>query len=139
MSTRWTSEDIKAKGLKVSGEKPSAVPTSTGQERHRALGRLKSGVMNKTETKYSQRLEALKTAGNVLWWRFGVINLKLADGCFYRTDFAVLLSSSQFEIHETKGFLTDDALVKLKVAAELFPFAFRMFTFKKGEWIEREF
>jgi hypothetical protein len=30
----------------------------------------------------------------------------------------------QMEIHETKGFWTDDARVKIKVAADMYPFKF---------------
>lgn len=92
---------------------------------YQALGRLKSGEMNKTEAAYAARLEALKRAGEILWYSFEPANLRLADNkCFYKVDFMVLNSKSEIEVHEVKGFWTDDALVKIKVAADKFPFRF---------------
>ncbi|MEN4419207.1 DUF1064 domain-containing protein, partial [Enterobacter hormaechei subsp. xiangfangensis] len=35
-----------------------------------ALGRLKTGQMNKTESAYCQHLELRKHAGEVAWYRF---------------------------------------------------------------------
>ena len=89
-----------------------------------ALGRLKPGEMNKSETNYAKHLEALKMAGEILWWKFEGVKLRLADNTFYTPDFAVLRSNGQFELHEYKGHWMDDARVKIKIAAELYPFVF---------------
>lgn len=89
-----------------------------------ALGRLKTGQMNKTESEYYQLLELRKRAGEVVWYRFEVVKLRLADNTFYTPDFAVMLSTGEMEMHEVKGFWTDDARVKIKVAAEQYPFRF---------------
>ncbi|VEB42963.1 Uncharacterised protein [Chromobacterium violaceum] len=35
-----------------------------------ALGRLRTGAMNKTEAAYAQHLEAQKVAGRVAWFKF---------------------------------------------------------------------
>ncbi len=35
-----------------------------------ALGRLKTGQMNKTESAYCQHLELRKRAGEIVWYRF---------------------------------------------------------------------
>lgn len=107
--------------------------------RYRALGRLKSGTMNNTEKKYAERLELLKTAGEVLWYEFEPMNLRLAINTFYKVDFMVLTKEGALEIHEVKGFWTDDALVKIKVAAEKFPFQFIAVQYKKKEWDVRRF
>lgn len=108
-----------------------------------ALSRLKAGVMNKTEQAYAAALEAQKVAGEILWYRFEGVKLRLADGCFYSPDFAVLRGDGQMEMHEVKGFWTDDARVKIKVAAELYPFRFlavRVRTKKAGGgWDVEEF
>ena len=93
-------------------------------KRFQALGRLKTGQMNKTETAYAERLEALKHAGLVLWYRFEGIKLRLADNTFYTPDFAVLCADGIMECHEVKGFWSDDARVKIKVAADMYPFRF---------------
>ncbi|GER16706.1 hypothetical protein VCH24_17130 [Variovorax boronicumulans] len=89
-----------------------------------ALGRLKVGDMNKTEAAYATDLELKKFAGHVLWWRFEGLKLRLADNTFYTPDFAVMQATGLMECHEVKGFWTDDARVKIKVAAELYPFRF---------------
>lgn len=80
--------------------------------------------MNKTESEYCQLLELRKRAGEVVWYRFEGVKLRLADNTFYTPDFAVMLSTGEMEMHEVKGFWTDDARVKIKVAAERYPFRF---------------
>lgn len=89
-----------------------------------ALGRLKTGAMNQTEAEYATRLEAQRQAGDVAWFRFEGVKLRLADNTFYTPDFAVMRADGAMECHEVKGFWTDDARVKIKVAAEMYPFAF---------------
>lgn len=108
-----------------------------------ALGRMKSGKMNNTEKAYAQHLEIQKRTGEIDYYSFDGINLRLADNTFYKPDFLVMRSDGQLEIHEVKGFWTDDALVKIKVAADKFPFRFIaiMKQTKKngGGWDAREF
>lgn len=140
----WNIDDIKRleSSGKIKGfvcQKPEK--NSTKQAKNipasHALGRLKAGNMNKTEAAYAKYLEAMKDAGDVLWYEFEPMNLRLADKCFYAIDFLVMLKNGQLECHEVKGgYMTDDSLVKFKVAACKFPFTFRMFSLKKGEWIE---
>jgi hypothetical protein len=89
-----------------------------------ALGRLKAGAMNKTETAYAAHLDALKAAGAVAWWRFEGVKLRLADSTFYTPDFAVMLKDGSLECHEVKGFWADDARAKIKIAAEMYPLRF---------------
>ncbi|MBX5001860.1 DUF1064 domain-containing protein [Rhizobium lentis] len=89
-----------------------------------ALGRLKTGERNKTEAQYETMLEDMRAAGDVLWYRFEGVKLRLADNTFYTPDFAVMRADGLFECHEVKGFWQDDARVKIKVAAELYPFRF---------------
>lgn len=89
-----------------------------------ALGRLKTGERNKTEQAYENLLEAMRIAGDVLWYKFEGMKLRLADNTFYTPDFAVMLASGQIEMHEVKGHWQDDARVKIKVAADLYPFRF---------------
>lgn len=110
-----------------------------GKHAYQALGRLKAGKMNKTEAKYAAYLEGLKQAGEVLWYAFEPANLRLADGCFYRVDFLVLTKENALEAREVKGFWTDDAKVKIKVAADKFPFRFVAIQLVKGQWVEQEF
>jgi len=89
-----------------------------------ALGRLKAGEMNKTEEAYSRKLEQEKIAGLIAWYKFEALKVRLADNTFYSPDFLVMRANGELEAHEVKGFWTDDARVKIKVAASLFPFKF---------------
>ena len=98
-----------------------------------ALGRLKTGQMNKTESAYCQHLELRKRAGEIAWYRFEGIKLRLA----------VMLATGEMELHEVKGFWTDDARVKTKVAADQYPFRIIGVTVKPkkagGGWNIEEF
>ena len=89
-----------------------------------ALGRLKTGERNKTEQSYEDMLESMRIAGDVLWYKFEGLKLRLADNTFYTPDFFVMLATGQLEAHEVKGHWQDDARAKIKIAAELYPFRF---------------
>lgn len=89
-----------------------------------ALGRLKVGERNKTEAAYEATLKARQAAGEIVWFEFEGMKLRLADKTFYTPDYAVMLASGQIEFHEVKGRWEDDARVKIKVAAKDFPFRF---------------
>lgn len=112
-----------------------------------ALGRLKSGQMNKTEGAYKMHLEALKQAGEIIDFWFESAKLKVADGaCWYLPDFLVLNKDNELELHEVKGsphIFTDDAKVKCKVCAGKYPFKlFVVYPKPKklgGGWTKEEF
>ena len=92
------------------------------QIKHAALGRMKTGQMNQTEEAYARALELLRAAGEVLWFKFEGVKLRLADNTFYSPDFAVMQASGHMEMHEVKGFWQDDARAKIKIAADMYPF-----------------
>ena len=94
-----------------------------------------TGKMNKTEAAYADYLDLLKAGGQIIKWQFEAIKLRLADNTFYTPDFMVLNADSYLEIHEVKGFMREDANVKLKVAANLFPyFKFILVKKEKNKW-----
>ncbi len=99
--------------------------------------------MNKMEAEYARDLELLKQAGDVAWYKFEGFKLRLADSTFYTPDFAVMLSNHEFQCHEIKGYWQDDARVKIKVAAELYPFRFLAITKRAkkdgGGWVTEAF
>lgn len=107
--------------------------------KHYALGRMKAGKQNNTEKAYGSDLELLKRAGEIAWYAFEGVKLRLADNTFYTPDFAVMRSSGELEMHEVKGFWTDDARVKIKVAASLFPLKFIAARKTKTGWETEEF
>lgn len=103
-----------------------------------ALARLPADKMNKTEAAYAQHLDLQKAAGEILWWRREPMRLRLADGSYYKPDFGVVPRDCVFELHETKGFWREAARVRIKVAAELFPFKFIAIKRAKGGGWDRE-
>ena len=118
-------------------------PTSLrkgGKAAYYAHGRKKDrGAMNRTEARYEA--EVLKPAlliGEIGWYAYDAINLRLADRCFFKVDFAVLADDGVLEMVDVKGakiLVEDDARVKIKVAAETFPFRFLMaWPVKGGGW-----
>jgi hypothetical protein len=111
--------------------------------KYQALGRLKTGEMNKTEQAYADHLKLLTASGHVLWWKFEGLKFRLADNTFYTPDFAVLTAEQNLEAHEVKGFWCDDARVKIKVAADMYPIRFIAIKAKAkklgGGWAIEEF
>ena len=103
----------------------------------------KPGEMNKLEEKMAAELDLLWKSGKVFKWWFEGITLRLAKKTRYTPDFLVLMADSTLECWEVKGFWRDDARVKIKVAAEHFPFRFKAFSPKPkrdgGGWKIEEF
>jgi hypothetical protein len=89
-----------------------------------AKGRLKKGEMNKTEAEWEAELRLQQLAGEIIWYKWNCLKLRLADNTFYVTDFLVLQLDGLLRVDEVKGFWTDDARVKIKVAADMYPFIF---------------
>lgn len=100
--------------------------------------RPRAGEMNKLESSYAQYLFSLKIAGEIIDYWYEPFSMQLSKGCFYRPDFLVMYADLELQIHETKGHWEDDALVKIKVAAEKFPFRFKAIKKTKQGWDIRE-
>ena len=92
------------------------------------------GVMNKTEARYAVELVARKRMGEVRWWRFEGMTLRIANGARYTPDFTVLPADGPLEFVEIKaGVMHEASIVRLKVAASLYPFRFVLVRFARGE------
>ena len=88
------------------------------------------GVMNKLEAAWAVELDGSGDA-----WEFERVTLKLAPDTRYTPDFLVIGPAGDVQFHEVKGFMRDDARVKLKVAADRFPwFRFHLVTRTGGAW-----
>ncbi len=119
---------------------PASPPTPTEKTPGKATAaknriRQNNVVLNRTEQAF---LEFLKAHGwpTVL---SQAITLRLGNGVRYTPDFVTVGPDEKAEAWETKGFMRDDAAVKLKVAASLYPWIkFHLVTRKKGEWIIQE-
>lgn len=106
--------------------------------------RHKPGEMNKTEQEYAEILEAKRLAGEIAAWWFEPMTFKLAADTRYTPDFAVLHTDGAMEFIDAKVLVADDALVKVKCAAEkFFPFIFsfvqKLPRKAGGGWKHREF
>lgn len=103
--------------------------------------------MNSTESAYALRLEAMKRNGMIVDYAFESVTLKLAHDTRYTPDFCVWYGTfssdgsrgPRIEFHETKGFMRDDARVKLHVAAKQNPWAtFYLCRKTKDSWTVTE-
>jgi hypothetical protein len=114
----------------------SIIPMRLKDWKQPATAKLRPDAMNKLEARYAEQLEYQRVMGLLQWWKFQPLKfkLKLADKTYYTPDFLVIAADGALEVHETKGFMQDDAAVKLKVAAETFPFRFKLVTLLKGKW-----
>lgn len=82
-----------------------------------------AGQMNQTESAYESELSIRKRAGEVIEYWFESVNLKIADKCRYLPDFMVMLADGTMQFVDVKSPAPIDpkSLVKIKVAAKLFP------------------
>ncbi len=63
------------------------------------------------------------------------LTLKLADDCRLTVDFVHLTQDGKLIFTDVKGFQREDALIKMKVAARMFPmFHFQIVKRIKGNW-----
>lgn len=140
MSLRWTDADLRRfeqrfapLAVRSQAESAKAPPTAPHKRE-----------MNATETQYARELELRKRGGEIRDWRFEAIKLRLAAGAFYKPDFAVVGIGGEIELHEIKGFWREAARVRIKVAAEQYPW-FRFIALKHrtqrqgGGWEVEEF
>ena len=76
---------------------------------------------SKLEIDFAAHLELLKRAGAILNFKFNSVKVKIAEfKCWYMPDFLVMWPDA-FELVEVKGHWEEDALIKFKVAATLYP------------------
>lgn len=101
------------------------------------------GVMNRTETRYSEYLANRLLIGEIQWWEFEPITFKLGKDLRWTPDFLILTRELELEFHDTKAGTSqkkkddlgvkvstgkyvprveDDARVKIIMAAEKWPF-----------------
>lgn len=119
---------------KVSASTPGADKSSPPRARGRAVVRV-AGQPNKTESRYeAEVLIPRRAAGEVRRWWFEGIKLRLGDDCFYSPDYLVELPDGILELHEIKGFMEDDAAVKLSVVKTMYPFAVFVARYTRGAW-----
>lgn len=116
--------------------------------------RLPAGVKNRVETAYEAHLKLLLLAGEIDNFWYEGIKLRLADNTFYTPDFLVAAKDGVIELHDTKGttraanakgvkvekaWVEEDAKLKIKVVAEMFPFrTYIVFKGSNGQWVKEQ-
>jgi len=95
--------------------RPFRLPVARGR-----IARPVRGQMNGSEQRYAHRLELLRITGQVAWWAFEPVKFRLADKTWYTPDFLVMQNDGALELHELKGWMEEDANVKLKVTSETY-------------------
>lgn len=139
----WTKRPAEEKHLsflewKEERERPAMVAAVERIAPAAARPRHETGKMNKLEAKYAAHLELRKTTGEILEWRFEPMKIRLAPSTFFDIDFLVWFGPTWsdptapwlIQLHEVKGHWEDDARVKMKVAATMFPW----WTFRGVQW-----
>ena len=108
-----------------------------------AKGTIPEDKRNGLEREYGEHLEMLLRAGKIRWYRLWPGTLRLADGARYEPDYGVMLADGTLEMHECKGFWREAARVRIKVAAELYPYRFVAITKRRerdgGGFVVEEF
>lgn len=140
MTPPWLQRCVKegrVEGLQSQPVKPSR-RGGRAQARH--------DTMNKTEAAYARMLESMKAKHEIREYAFQPVKFRLADKTYYTPDFQVVCEDWTVEYIDVKGrsgdkaWCEDDARVKIKVCAELHPFAFKIvWPQKGGGWGVEEF
>lgn len=127
---------------------PVPSPATKAVPRAKAVALEVERDMNKTEARYKAHLEGELAASRIAFFDFECFKLRLADACQFIPDFMVVDADGYIELHDVKArwkstgkaHIEDDAMVKLKGAAEKYPF-FRVFAVweEDGLWKRREF
>ena len=112
--------------LRVKEDKPQSKPSSPASEIIAKAIQKPKPKMSKVESAYAEHLTNLQRIGEIVWWEFHAIKLKLAETCWYEIDFLVIDKDLTIQCHETKGrYAFEDSIVKFKVATAHYPFLFK--------------
>ena len=114
---------------------PTAVVLDKAAMRARGRVRKRRGEMNATEARFAAELQTRQSVGEIVWFAFECVTFRLADKTTYTPDFLVLYATLELWAIDVKGttktkggkykpFSEEDARIKIKLAAELFPLRF---------------
>ncbi len=130
MTATVSAQEIRAAG----GLEKWTRKASVKLPRNNAVGYV-ADRMNKLETRYAMHLDVQKELGHIVLWRYEEVKFRLADRTWYTPDFYIITAAGKIELHETKGFMQEDANVKIKSVAEKFQeLTFVLVREGKGRW-----
>ena len=129
MSLRWSSQEFEDWRLRRADHAAAAKTQAPKQAEAKQRANLKPGKklkggMNKWETEFAMQLEYRKQAGELVWWAFEPIRIRLANGAWYKPDFVTVDKQNRTEVYEVKGHWREAARVRFKVAVEKLPYRF---------------
>ena len=88
--------------------------------------------MNRLESRFAAELAAWVNVGILQWYAYEAVKLRLAKKTWFTPDFVGQKVGEPFlTFWETKGWMRDDANVKIKVASE----TYRHFKFVVVRWV----
>lgn len=94
--------------------------------------RKQTGEMNGYERDRAAELAAMLGRGEIGFYAFEHLKLRLADDTYYTPDFMVVYPDGRTVIEDVKGSHQEDAArVKMKVAATMFPWEFHVLSRKR--------
>jgi hypothetical protein len=119
----------------MSARKQERMTVEEFKRRKHDVGK-RRGVMNKWETAFAAEvLEPRKLSGEIAGYWYEAIRVRLANGAWFCPDFMLFFPDRHVEFFEVKGFLREAASLRIKFAAEIFPFKFTMcYRNKRGGW-----
>lgn len=86
----------------------------------RGRAKVTGGYRSGLERDYALNLTARLRIGDIEWWGYECLKLRLGEGAWFTPDFIVVRTDGAIECHEAKGRMMEAALVRLKVAASLY-------------------
>jgi hypothetical protein len=99
----------------------------------RVIRQANIGGMNKTEIAYQAVLDLRWRVGEILYYEYEAVTLKIGHDLRYTPDFLVLNKAGEIEFHETKwAVMQEDSIVKIRAAATKWPF-FRFIIAKRQD------
>jgi hypothetical protein len=78
--------------------------------------------MNTLEERFATEfLEPMRLGGEIQWWAYEPMRFRIGGSAFYKPDFVVVDGNGQVVAYETKGVWREAAKVRIRVAADRFP------------------
>lgn len=104
------------------GSGPSLPPVAPSPSERTRIPNVNTKGQNKTEARFDGFLADLQAARRIASFAWSPIKLRLAGRTWYEPDFLVVRNDGRIVLVEVKGFMRDDAAVKIKVAKAQYPF-----------------
>ncbi len=106
---------------------------------------LESKFDSELEVEYNSRLKIMKLAGEIQDYWYHAIRLKVGGKgentrtSWYTPDFMVLTNDHTLEMIEVKGYKRNAEMVRIRAAADLYPYDFIVASKPKQSWIFERF